>query len=74
MTNKKTAFQFILGGMMLISAASIGCNDTSTKSETTTEPAVEKMKEEPAAAPVLPDSTSGLTPDSLSKRPIIKTP
>ena len=72
MINKKTktAFQFILGGMMLVSVATIGCNDTASTTETKTDTAaVEKMVEAPPAAPVVMDTTPKM--DTSSTRPIV---
>jgi len=73
MTKTKTSLQFILGGIMFVSAAAISCNNsTDTKSDakadTTT---TQKMVEETAPA-VKKDSTSTLT-DDTSKRPIVPT-
>lgn len=70
MINKKTktAFQFILGGMMLVSVATFGCNDSSSTTETKTDTvATEKMVETPA--PVVMDTTHKM--DTSSTRPIV---
>ncbi|MEP7165421.1 MAG: hypothetical protein ABI741_12050 [Ferruginibacter sp.] len=73
MINKKssTAFQFIFGGILLVSAATIGCNDSSTTTETKTDTiTTEKMKEE-TPAPVVMDTMHKM--DTAGTRPIVPT-
>lgn len=73
MTKTKTSLQFILGGIMLVSVATIGCNNSSdAKTETTTDTTTTKKMVEETAPAAKKDSTSTLT-DDTSKRPIVPT-
>ena len=67
----KTAFQIILGGIMLVSVATIGCNDSSSTTETKTDTTSTKMVEE---TPVLPPAVKDTIIDTTAnQRPIVPT-
>ena len=70
-TNKKTTFKIILGGIMLVSVATIGCNNSGeAKEEAKTDavaPAVMVVE-----TPAVVDTTAKM--DTAAQKPIIKTP
>ena len=75
--NKKTAFKMILGGIMLVSVATIGCNDSGeAKVEATTDTVatVPPVAEAPVAAAAAVADTIAKIMDTAAQKPIIKTP
>ena len=68
--NSKTAFQIILGAIMLVSVATIGCNnDASSSTATKVDTAATEKMQEAAPATVVPDSTTKM--DTAATRPIV---
>ena len=76
MINKKTktAFQFILGGIMVVTFATTGCNNGSdTKDAKTDTMAVEKMQTMPAKVdtPAVKVDSPATKMDKAEERPIV---
>lgn len=71
--NKKTAFKIILGGFMLVSVATIGCNESGeAKEEAKTDTVAPAAPVVETPAPAVVDTTAKM--DTAAQKPIIKTP
>ncbi len=71
--NKKTAFKIMLGGILLVSVATIGCNDSGeAKEEAKTDTAATAAPVVETPAPAVVDTTAKM--DTAAQKPIIKTP
>lgn len=72
-TNKKTTFKIILGGIMLVSVATIGCNNGGeAKEEAKTDTVAPAVMVVETPAPAVVDTTAKM--DTAAQKPIIKTP